>query len=70
MNIDLSQSFMIGDQERDILMAEKMGSQGILVLTGGGRKTRAKLNLKKVKVVKNIQGACTWILSQKEISLS
>lgn len=37
-------SFTIGDSECDLLLADAVGSQGILVLTGKGRDTKTGLN--------------------------
>ena len=41
MQIDLTQSFVIGDRYLDIETARKVGAKGILVLTGNGREEQA-----------------------------
>jgi len=40
-NIDLTQSFIIGDKSSDILLADRAGARSTLVLTGYGRETLA-----------------------------
>ena len=42
MNIDLTQSFVIGDKYLDVETAHNVGAKGILVLTGYGREEREK----------------------------
>jgi D-glycero-D-manno-heptose 1,7-bisphosphate phosphatase len=42
LNIDLTQSFIIGDKYLDIETAHNVGAKGILVLTGYGREEREK----------------------------
>jgi len=42
MNIDLTQSFVIGDKYVDIETAHNAGAKGILVLTGFGQQEREK----------------------------
>jgi D-glycero-D-manno-heptose 1,7-bisphosphate phosphatase len=42
-NIDLSQSYMIGDHRVDIETGKNAGCRTVLVLTGKGRETREKL---------------------------
>jgi len=42
MNIDLTQSFVIGDKFLDVETAHNVGAKGILVLTGYGREEREK----------------------------
>ena len=37
LNIDLKQSYVIGDRYLDIQMAHRVGARGVLVLTGDGR---------------------------------
>ena len=64
--IDLTQSFVVGDQETDILMGRSAGCQTILVLSG-------KNSLRKVKkwpllpdrIAKDLSEAVRWILKQK-----
>ena len=42
LNIDLTQSFVIGDKYLDVETAHNVGAKGILVLTGYGQKEREK----------------------------
>jgi D-glycero-D-manno-heptose 1,7-bisphosphate phosphatase len=42
LNIDLTQSFVIGDKYLDVETAHNAGAKGILVLTGYGQKEREK----------------------------
>jgi len=42
MNIDLTQSFVIGDKYLDVETAHNAGAKGILVLTGYGREEQEK----------------------------
>jgi len=42
MNIDLAQSYVIGDKYLDVETAHNVGAKGILVLTGYGRDEREK----------------------------
>ena len=39
-DVDIENSFMIGDKESDLKAGEKIGIKPILVLTGYGKKTR------------------------------
>ena len=42
LNIDLTQSFVIGDKYLDVETAHNVGAKGILVLTGYGQQEREK----------------------------
>jgi histidinol phosphatase-like enzyme len=64
LNIDLKNSFMIGDQHRDVLMARNAGVKGILVLTGAGRSCREKAKNDAVKISRNLTDAAKWISRQ------
>jgi D-glycero-D-manno-heptose 1,7-bisphosphate phosphatase len=37
LDVDLQQSFVIGDRYLDVHMAHRVGARGVLVLTGDGR---------------------------------
>jgi len=37
LNIDLNSSYVIGDRFKDILLAKRIGSKGIMVMTGYGK---------------------------------
>ena len=47
-NIDTSQSFLIGDNERDVLAAEKVGIKGILIEANSNILTRIKMDILNV----------------------
>ncbi len=48
-HIDLTRSFLIGDNECDILAGQNAGCRSILVLTGKGEQTRTELKQKNIK---------------------
>ncbi len=50
LNIDLKNSYMIGDRAGDIEAGNSAGCKSILVLTGSGRETEQELKNKKIKV--------------------
>lgn len=66
-NIDVANSFMIGDKKSDIDFAANIGMRGIMVLTANGKRQKAKYapQLKNVKICLDIYGAAKYI---KEIS--
>lgn len=69
LNIDLGQSFMIGDTMRDMEAAQKAGVKGILVRTGYGKETENALHnsaVKPVHIADNILEAVRWIIGQHE----
>ena len=47
-NIDTSQSFLIGDNERDVLAAEKVGIKGILIEANSNILPRIKMDILNV----------------------
>lgn len=47
-NIDKSQSFLIGDNERDVLAAEKVGIKGILIEANSNILPRIKMDILNV----------------------
>ncbi|OGQ17924.1 MAG: hypothetical protein A3B70_02045 [Deltaproteobacteria bacterium RIFCSPHIGHO2_02_FULL_40_11] len=68
--IDLKQSYMIGDKEFDILAGKNAGLKTVLVLTGGGENT-LKYFSKKIQpdfIAPNILEAVKWILSSQSHS--
>jgi D-glycero-D-manno-heptose 1,7-bisphosphate phosphatase len=60
--LDLASCYMIGDRASDIQAGVTAGSKTILVLTGGGRETQAKQEVKPDLVAEDIGEAATWIL--------
>jgi D-glycero-D-manno-heptose 1,7-bisphosphate phosphatase len=68
-DVDLSQSYVVGDAMADVAAARAIGAYAILVLTGRGRENQALLtenDLHGLTVVEDLQGAVQWI-SQKEM---
>lgn len=67
LNLDLSQSWMVGDRITDIQTARNAGANPILVLTGDGRETLAKNTdqLQGVPVMDDLSAAADFILSQR-----
>lgn len=60
-DVDLSQSFVIGDHPHDVYLADNVGARGIYVLSGHGRKHRCELNGDHL-VVEGIGEAAEWIM--------
>ena len=57
--IDLKKSFVVGDKEADMLLAEAVGAKGILVLTG-----EAKESQYADFIAKDLKEAVDWILEK------
>lgn len=72
LNIDLSQSYLIGDRLRDVETAHRAGAKGVLVTTGygqdvvenGGQDAPNELNTPDA-VAKDILEAVRWILKDR-----
>jgi histidinol-phosphate phosphatase family protein len=65
-NIDLKNSFSIGDKLSDVQFAKNFGGKGILVLTGFGKKERLrikdeKLEIKPDFIADDIYDAAKWV---------
>jgi D-glycero-D-manno-heptose 1,7-bisphosphate phosphatase len=62
--IDLAQSFVVGDRWRDIEMGLAAGTRAILVQTGYGKteSTRPPANRRDIRVVTSLIEATSWIL--------
>lgn len=71
MNLDCSQSYMIGDRGMDVEFARKVGTKAILVLTGYGKGEweyfGGQWKVKPDYVAEDLLAAVQWIL-QKEVS--
>jgi D,D-heptose 1,7-bisphosphate phosphatase len=68
-NIDLANSYMVGDKVEDILFGTNLHITSILVLTGFGRKSLPKLLKRGTRpafVASNLQEAVNWILLQEK----
>ncbi len=63
-HVDLSESYMIGDQFRDVLMAKNSGCKGVLVMTGAGRSHRLRSKKIAEHISKNLNYAAQWILKK------
>jgi histidinol phosphatase-like enzyme len=67
MNIDLAQSWMIGDSTADIAMAERAGLRSVLVATGEGgrdRKWQAEPTLRAADFPEAVDCVLAGCLSQ------
>jgi D-glycero-D-manno-heptose 1,7-bisphosphate phosphatase len=62
--VDLSRSFTIGDHPHDVEFARAVGSQGIYVRTGHGKKHLPELPAGEI-VVSGIGEAADWILKNR-----
>lgn len=62
-NLDLKNSFVIGDHPSDIQLAQNAGMQGIYVLTGHGRRHYKELG-KDVTKKLNLKKAIKYIISK------
>jgi histidinol-phosphate phosphatase family protein len=60
--INFKTSYVVGDQDRDIKMAKRLGAKGVLVLTGAGAKNREKMKKIAHKVTSNMKTASEWIV--------
>lgn len=66
LEINLSQSYMIGDKATDIEAGKRAGTKTIFVLTGQGKEQKEKLKEKPDYITNNLLQATTWILSQQK----
>jgi histidinol phosphatase-like enzyme len=63
-NLDLTQSYMVGDRWRDLLSGQQAGTAGVLVRTGYGA-TESKSppdGARADAVVDDMAAAASWIL--------
>jgi len=63
--IQLNQSYMVGDSNRDIAAGHAAGCSTILVKTGFAGKDKVIPNIRADKTVKKLKDAVTWILRNK-----
>ena len=69
LNIDPSQSYMVGDKVEDILFGNNIKAKTILVLTGYGKKSQSLLKEKGIEpsfVAADLLEAVNWILKQEK----
>lgn len=68
LNIDLKNSYMVGDKVEDILFGLNIKAQSILVLTGFGLESLSRLKKKAIRpayVAPNLLEAVDWILEKE-----
>ena len=65
--LDPKKCFMIGDKKSDIEFAKNIGVEGILVLTGNGRRhaQKYKKDFKNIKHCADLKGAANYILNKE-----
>ena len=63
--LDLARCFMIGDRSSDIQAGINAAVRTVLVLTGAGKETLAKREVRPDHVVADIGAAADWILAQQ-----
>jgi D-glycero-D-manno-heptose 1,7-bisphosphate phosphatase len=66
-DLDLRQSFMVGDKATDIDLAHNAGLRGVLVQTGYGKKVLSGKYQHQTKpdyIAENLQAGVAWILAQ------
>jgi D-glycero-D-manno-heptose 1,7-bisphosphate phosphatase len=61
--LDLTRCFMIGDRSSDIQAGTNAGAKTILVLTGVGRETLAKKEVRPDYIASDLGEAAGWILN-------
>lgn len=72
-DIDLENSYVIGDMGiSDMILADKVGAKGILVLTGAGKDSLEKYKhlwekVEPYHIAENVLEAVKWILSNSNI---
>ena len=68
--IDLSESYVIGDHPHDIEMGCSAGMKSVYVLTGHGKKHRKDLNIEPNLIAPNLWEAATWIMQKSRVQSS
>jgi D-glycero-D-manno-heptose 1,7-bisphosphate phosphatase len=65
--IDLTRSFMIGDKYSDVQLAQRVGSRGVMVMTGYGRGEyeyqREDWSTMPDRIAEDLNEAIDWIIS-------
>lgn len=64
LNLDLPQSFIVGDRWKDIEAGRAVGTRAVLVRTGYGREAEHEKPTDDTLVVDNLIQAVAWILRQ------
>lgn len=73
LNIDLKNSYMVGDKVEDVLFGLNIKATPILVLTGFGQKSLIALkekNIQPAHVARTLLEAVDWILKREKASIS
>ena len=67
--LDPQKCFMVGDKKSDMEFAKNIGVEGILVLTGNGKRQAAKYAsyLKDFKHCANLRGVANYILGKEQL---
>jgi len=67
LDLDLAQCYAIGDGERDVEAGQRAGCRTVLVRTGYGAETEARLGagLPADHVADDLSGAVEWILGER-----
>ncbi|MFA9452553.1 MAG: D-glycero-alpha-D-manno-heptose-1,7-bisphosphate 7-phosphatase [Candidatus Aminicenantaceae bacterium] len=68
LGIDTSRSYMVGDKVADVQFGRNLGARSVLVLTGYGQATLAKLRAQGTEpahVAQNLLDAVNWILEEE-----
>jgi histidinol phosphatase-like enzyme len=69
-NINLRRSYTVGDKVEDVLFGRNIRATPILVMTGSGRESLAKLKdleAEPALVAEDIRQAVEWILEREKI---
>lgn len=64
LDIDLSQSWMIGDKYSDVLAGKRAGTKTIFVTSGRGQEEKKKLVEKPDHIAENLAAAVDWLLKK------
>jgi D-glycero-D-manno-heptose 1,7-bisphosphate phosphatase len=64
LDIDLSQSYMIGDKATDVEAGKSAGTKTVFVTSGRGKEENRKLKGKPNHISENLLEAVSWILKQ------
>ena len=65
LDIDLSDSYVVGDTGRDMELATRTGARGILVKTGYGKEVISS-EIRKAYIADDILDAAYWILEDRK----
>ena len=65
-NINLLNSYVVGDHPHDIEMAKKVGASSVYLLTGHGEKHRKELLIEPDHIAVDLYEATIWIMGNDE----